>query len=705
MKTTVAFAALLTCIFFQPFTSFGQCLIYPVSFEQRVSRSASIVQGKVTEKHTYLDESGNVYTRNTIKVNAWLKGHTSKDEIQVITYGGVYEDRATVVYPSLQLNENSEYIFFLDADNFKKDDKAARSLRPSIVQATVYSDMQGAIKNEGNNYKDYFSKSPITESTIFSRITNLAHSRVLTPSGKEFNARRPASVSNTKAILSVTSFSPSTVNGGTILPGDQITITGSSFGASAGSVFFTNVDDGGATYTSSGVASDIVSWSDNSITVKVPSGAGTGPIIVSTVSSGNMVSGTSLTVGYTHLEINSAFLNFAQITRQRYYFRNLNGSGGYTFLFNTSFNSNTAAFNSFSRAMATWRNSTGINFITGGTTSVATQANDGVNAVFFDATLPAGILGEAQTSFRGSGFSPTCDQSNTVWWASDIDVRFAPDPPVAGYPWQYGPALATGTSIDFESIAVHELGHAAGLGHRMAPGQVMNWNISNGMNVRTPSTIEKDGVTAKLSYSTSPTCFNPTTPYNSGSPMVLAATTLPVEFISFNGERKNTSTDILDWSVGQVTGNAGYAIERSADGIRFNQVGFVPETSTSEDQKSYTFNDNNAGAYPWYYRLKQVDINGSYTFSKTIFIRGDKNSSMRVFASEDGNTIHVYGSLSDNIAAFQLVTSTGQEIIRKVINKQVTDIPVTNLSKGIYYYRVIDNTNKVTSSGSLLLGK
>src|SRR5258705_12183138 len=118
MKFRVALAALLFFTLSQVIICRGQCVIFPVSIEQRVARSAGIVQGKVIERHSYLDGSGNVYTLNKIKINAWLKNHSSADEIEIITSGGVYGDKATIVYPSLQLDEQSEYIFFLEGNNF-----------------------------------------------------------------------------------------------------------------------------------------------------------------------------------------------------------------------------------------------------------------------------------------------------------------------------------------------------------------------------------------------------------------------------------------------------------------------------------------------------------------------------------------------------------------------------------------------------------
>lgn len=702
MKLTVAFAAFFTLTLFQNSNIAAQCAISPVSLEKRVASSSAIAQGKVVEKHTYVDEAtGNVYTRNKVVVNAWLKSPSSVSELEVITLGGVYNDKATIAYPALELNDNSEYIFFLESNNFKHDDKGLRLQKPAVMQVEVYAEMQGALKNEGNNYKDLFERNAVSESVIFSKITGLSGSKVLTPGGKEFAARKAVvnNSANNLRVAALDAFSPSSTNGGTIVPGEFITITGSGFGATAGTVSFRNANDGGATYITSAVASDITAWSDNSITVKVPASAGTGTIRVNGASI--FTSASSLAVGYTHIDINSNFSGFGSNTRQRFYLRNLNGLGGYTFLFNNAFNANTAAVDAFNRSVSTWVCATGVNFRTGGTTA-ATAGNDGVNVVLFDASLPAGVLGRATSNFSGSA-TGGCNGANTVWWTSDIDVQFKPDPPVAGFAWEYGPANASGSEFDFESVSVHELGHALGLGHRISSGAVMHYALSNGLTVRTPSATEVSGANAKLSYSTSATCFNPP---GSGSEMQLSGCTLPVTFISFSGKRNGKLTNDLTWVASHSNNNTGYAIERSADGENFSQIGFVAETNPSVAEQSYKYADNKAGIYPWYYRLKQTDLDGKYSYSNVIYLKGDNNNNWRAFASPDGTVIHLYGNLpTDNAVKFQLISSSGQQVINRMVANLITDISASGLAKGVYYYKIIDNNNSLLLSGSLLLGK
>lgn len=614
--------ALLGIVLFCPFLPvFSQCGIYPVSLEQRSSASAFIVQGTVQDQEPYLDPAtGNIYTLNKIRVNAWLKNHRAQDELYLITEGGVVGDKAMAVYPALQVQPGQEYVFFLNPDDRQADNKAIRSRLPHLIQTKAYADGQGALSNRGNRYTDLIAEPVQSESELFTRIAALTGETARRPNGQAFAARAVTHTQNGR-IDAITSFSPNPTNGGTIVPGDFITITGSGFGAAAGTVFFSNGDDGGATFTSSGLTSDIISWSDASITVKVPSNAGTGPINVN----GAMTSASNLTIQYAHIGISSNFSGFASSTRQRYYLRNLNGTGGYTFVYNNSFNANAPAVAAFERALETWRCNGGVNFVASGTSAVSTALSDGVNIVTFDASLPVGVLGRATSRFQGSA-NGLCNVANTVWWTNEIDVQFFPDPPVAGFPWEYGPAAPSITEFDFESVAVHELGHAAGLAHRIAPGDVMHYALSNGTSPRTPSASEINGINAKMAYSTAATCFNPA---GSGTPMTAAScSSLPITLLDFTGSLQRNQID-LKWNTVQEQNSLHFEIEKSTDGNRFQSIGRVQAAGNSITRRDYAFVDRQV--HEWnYYRLKMVDRDGHTDYSRTILIR-DPNAAQQIW--------------------------------------------------------------------------
>lgn len=680
MKPNPSFVLAILCLLLIAHSSFSQCGIYPVSLEQRVNQSAYIVQGKISERQSYLDpRTGNVYTSNKIQVNAWLKNPQALPVVYLITEGGVVGDRATVVYPSLQVQQGSEYLFFLEQDNSKVDNKALRAREPGLIQARAYADGQGAMFNFGNQYTDLLAEPIQSEAILFSKLAGLTGETARRPDGSTF-AARPVKAMGSGRVDAITGFSPNPTNAGTIDPADFITITGSGFGAAAGTVFFSNGDDGGATFTSSGVASDILSWSDASITVKVARGAGTGPINVN----GAFTSASNLTIGYSHIEINSNFNGFASTTRQRYYLRNKNGSGGYTFLYNTSFNTNAPAVAAFERALETWRCNGNVNFISGGTTATATVANDGVNAIFFDATLPVGVLGRATSQFNGSA-NGGCNLANTVWWTNDIDVQFKPDPPVAGATWEYGPALPSVTEFDFESVAVHELGHAIGLGHRIAPGEVMHYAIANGTSNRTPSVTEISGVNAKMAYSTAATCFNPA---GSGSPMTAATcSSLPISLMQFTGQLIRGQI-LLDWHTAQEQNSLHFIVEKSTDGNRFYQIGTVQAAGNSITRKDYGFTDRQVNELN-YYRLKLSDRDGHHEYSRTILVR-DPGAVQQVWVINNpfGSTLDIrLAKQSQDPVTFELHSLNGAKVFQSRQgggDSFTLDLSGINLQKGIY---------------------
>jgi len=93
---------------------------------------------------------------------------------------------------------------------------------------------------------------------------------------------------------------------------------------------------------------------------------------------------------------------------------------------------------------------------------------------------------------------------------------------------------------------------------------------------------------------------------------------LPVELVSFIGKVKDQKV-YLKWSTATEVNNYGFDVQRSNKTGKWDLLGFVEGHGNSNSLKEYSYLDaevNSAGIY--YYRLKQIDNDGSYEFSKTI---------------------------------------------------------------------------------------
>jgi hypothetical protein len=93
----------------------------------------------------------------------------------------------------------------------------------------------------------------------------------------------------------------------------------------------------------------------------------------------------------------------------------------------------------------------------------------------------------------------------------------------------------------------------------------------------------------------------------------------PAELASFDGALQ-TDKVVLNWSTVSQTNNAGWRITRSVDGENFEAVGdFVQGAGTADALMNYTFEDKNLpGVEKVYYRLEQVDLDGSISQSNVI---------------------------------------------------------------------------------------
>ncbi len=93
--------------------------------------------------------------------------------------------------------------------------------------------------------------------------------------------------------------------------------------------------------------------------------------------------------------------------------------------------------------------------------------------------------------------------------------------------------------------------------------------------------------------------------------------TIPVELTSFAATVTEAGVQ-LDWSTATETNNKGFEVERSTDNSVFSSIAFVQGNGTSTERHSYSYVDNSTTNSKVYYRLKQIDFDGSYSYSNTI---------------------------------------------------------------------------------------
>ena len=90
---------------------------------------------------------------------------------------------------------------------------------------------------------------------------------------------------------------------------------------------------------------------------------------------------------------------------------------------------------------------------------------------------------------------------------------------------------------------------------------------------------------------------------------------MPVQLLSFTGKGLENGVNRLAWSTASEINNDYYVIEKSIDGEHFEVVNRQSGAGSSLTQNDYIEFDRAITAKP-YYRLKQVDFNGSFTYSR-----------------------------------------------------------------------------------------
>jgi hypothetical protein len=481
---------LIICLFWgSSFALQAQCAMVELSLSERVAQAAYVFEGKVIAQTAFWnDEHTHIYTANYIQTHKDFTQNTPP-YLTLLTQGGTVGDISEVVSPNLYLQIGDKGLFLATASTVLLPDAAQQILQQNykLPQASLalqsYGGAQGFVRyNDSDN-------TAIDLSSHYFDIEQEIYAIVAAQKGSNYRTlhhEKPAAPSNLAQqqqllVPSITNISPTVLRGGT---NDTITVTGTGFGTLTGlaALQFRNPDYYGLSVSYQSVAaSNIISWTNTQIRAIVPgrdigngnAGAGSGNVRVRDNSGVIATSTQAITVLYNR-HVHNTFT--------RVDLSNDNGTGGYTFTYNTAFNGNTAAKNAFLRAHQTWICAAMSNFsFATATTTVSCAANDNINLISFDnnCLLPTGTL--AQTS----QWYASCTNGDKYF--IEMDIIFS-----SATVWNYATSTTGTTQKNFESIALHELGHAQAMGHVLDYGKIMYPSLANGVDLRS---VDADALT------------------------------------------------------------------------------------------------------------------------------------------------------------------------------------------------------------------
>ncbi|MBY5957887.1 T9SS type A sorting domain-containing protein [Membranicola marinus] len=175
---------------------------------------------------------------------------------------------------------------------------------------------------------------------------------------------------------------------------------------------------------------------------------------------------------------------------------------------------------------------------------------------------------------------------------------------------------------------------------------------------------------------------------NNSTTSVAVSGILPIELLSFSASAHQDMVD-LDWETATELNNSHFEVQRSADGRNYTTIGEVKGAGTSSQVIGYAFTDEQPGSGKNYYRLKQVDYNGSFDYSLVRLVTLGADSRLNVFPNPvaPGSEITIQGQ---KISTVQLYNMLGQIVVDKVYGQPQSSITISsgNLAQGIYSVQV-----------------
>ncbi len=189
------------------------------------------------------------------------------------------------------------------------------------------------------------------------------------------------------------------------------------------------------------------------------------------------------------------------------------------------------------------------------------------------------------------------------------------------------------------------------------------------------------------------------------------STVVPVELVSFSAETVGGRV-VMDWVTASEINNSGFEIQRSTDHINFKTIGYIAGKGTTTEKQSYTFIDENPAMGKSYYRLSQIDHDGSSSLSDVIEVSRLQPLNYQLTQNYPNpfnpSTVIRFTLPEPGFTGLKVYNQTG-EIVKVLVQGEMpagehsVTFDAGGLPSGTYFYRL--EANGKTLNGKMIMIK
>ncbi len=169
---------------------------------------------------------------------------------------------------------------------------------------------------------------------------------------------------------------------------------------------------------------------------------------------------------------------------------------------------------------------------------------------------------------------------------------------------------------------------------------------------------------------------------------------LPVTWLSFTATERNKIQSLLQWATAQELNTKDFFIQHSAEGSNWVNIGSLPAAGTSSQTNYYNYVHTNPLNGLNYYRIKQTDINGHFSYSPVRTLSFAK--AMQPFTVLGNPVTNNVLTIQVNAAtSLSFYTADGKLLWQEKVNAGTKIIDVGGYAKGTYWLKTGTATQKV----------